>query len=572
MPRLVRRDVPSGVELPSTLHPVLRRVYAARGVRSEAELDYSLARLPSFESLRGIDEAVDLLAEALASGHRILVVADYDVDGATSCALAIRALSQMGAVDVRYLVPNRFEVGHGLSPELVEQAATLGPSLIMTVDNGISSLAGVEAARQRGIKVLVTDHHLPGNELPHAEAIVNPNLPEDEFPSKHLAGVGVTLYVLLALRARLRAVGWFGQRGIPEPNLAQWLDLVALGTVADVVPLDHTNRILVTQGLRRIRSGDALPGIRALLAIAGRRGRIGSADLGFAVGPRLNAAGRLTDMSVGVECLLTEDEERAARLAEQLDELNRERRAIERQMESEALRELEDLAIGDLDELPYGLCLFRESWHQGVIGILASRIKDRTHRPVITFAGDGPDRLKGSARSVAKVHVRDVLETISGRAPELLSKFGGHARAAGLTLPRSGFDEFSARFDEEVRRHLSAEDLEGTIRTDGQLEPVDLDIPLARALERGGPWGQEFPEPVFEGVFEVFSHRVLNDRHLKLVLRVDSGRLLNAIAFRTLPPDGFANSCRARLAYRLEVNEYQGNVTPQLVVQHLDLA
>ena len=567
---IIRRDVPAvSAGLPDDLNPVLRRVYAARAVTSADEVSYSLDGLLPLAALGGLSEAVELLHSTLKAGGRILIAGDFDADGATSCALCVRALRALGAADLQYLVPNRFEFGYGLTPEIVAVAAEREPALIMTVDNGISSIAGVDAAHAHGIKVLITDHHLPGETLPAADAIVNPNLPGDAFPSKSLAGVGVAFYVMLALRARLRTAGWFEQQGITEPNLAQYLDLVALGTVADVVPLDHNNRILVQQGLLRIRSGRCVAGIRALLE-AGRRNpaRAVAEDLGFVVGPRLNAAGRLDDMSLGIECLLTDDAGAATAMAQQLDTLNRDRREIESDMQSQALQIIAELDMR-VAELPTGLCLYEPGWHQGVIGILAARIRERFHRPVVAFARSGAGELKGSARSVPGLHIRDVLDAVATRHPSLVRKFGGHAMAAGLTLAETDYPAFASAFDTEVARHLSADELATVIWSDGQLSGAELTLHTAQSLRVAGPWGQGFPPPVFDGEFEILAQRVVGERHLKLSLKPasDSGHI-DAIAFNTqaLPP-----GCgHVRMAYRLDVNEYRGLVSPQLVIEHID--
>ena len=550
------------------LHPVLARAYALRQVTAPREVEYRLQHLLPMEGLKGMEEAVTLLQEVLLAEGHILVVGDFDADGATSCALALRALRSMGG-RVSYLVPNRFEYGYGLTPEIVAVAAARRPDLIVTVDNGIASLAGVEAAARRNIPVLVTDHHLPAERLPAAAAIVNPNQPGDDFPSKHLAGVGVIFYVMMALRARLRDSGWFAARGGEAPNMAALLDLVALGTVADVVPLDVNNRILVAQGLARIRRDHCCAGIRALLQVAGReRSAIGAADLGFALGPRLNAAGRLRDMSLGIECLLCDDEARALELARQLDALNRERRRIEGEMKAEALAHLETLELASGEALPRGLCLYHPQWHQGVIGILAARIKERLHRPVIVFARAGAGELKGSARSVPGLHIRDALDEVAARHPRLLSKFGGHAMAAGLSLREADYPDFSRAFDEVVCGHLREEDLQGVVLSDGELEAGDLNLEAALALREGGPWGQAFPEPVYDGVFEVLEQRVVGGHHLKLRLGHPGGGLpLDAIAFNT--DESACASERIHLAYRLDVNEYRGSRRPQLVIEHI---
>lgn len=553
------------------VHPVLRRVYAARQVLSREELTRSLKAVYDYRRLLGIDAAVERLVRALEHGERILIVGDFDADGATSTAVAVRALRQMGAAEVAYLVPNRFDYGYGLTPEIVAVATRSRPDLIITVDNGISSHAGVAAARDAGIDVLVTDHHLPAETLPPAVAIVNPNQPGDPFPSKCLAGVGVVFYVMAALRAALRARDWFATHALAEPNLAQWLDLVAVGTVADVVPLDRNNRILVSQGLARIRAGQCCAGISALLRRAGRDvDEVVAADLGFALGPRLNAAGRLEDMSVGIECLLSDTPEAADALAARLDELNRERRVIEEQMQAEAWTHLDELVGDDPDRLPYGLCLYQSAWHQGVIGIVASRIKDRLHRPVIAFADAGEGMLKGSARSVSGLHVRDALDAVAARHPGLLTKFGGHAMAAGLSLERERFETFSAAFDEEVRRHLSATDLQGLVHSDGELSAEELTLGLAEILRGAGPWGQGFPEPVFHGDFEVIEGRIVGERHLRLLLHASaSAAPVEAIAFNHGPEPVPERGERLRLVYRLDVNRYRGERRLQLIVLHL---
>jgi single-stranded-DNA-specific exonuclease len=553
------------------LHPVLQRIYRARQVTSARELEQTLDRLIPPAQLSHIDEAAALLAAALDRQWRILVVADFDADGATSCALAVRALRNLGALNVGYIVPNRFEYGYGLTPEIVALAAEQNPDLIITVDNGISSVDGVSEARRRGIEVLVTDHHLPGEALPAANVIVNPNQPGDAFPSKNLAGVGVIFYVMLALRAHLRQSGWLARHGIAEPNLAKLLDLVALGTVADVVPLDYNNRILVSQGLLRINQGGACPGIDALLRVAGRAPqRVTAMDLGYLVGPRLNAAGRLTDMSLGIECLLTDDAGSAQVMAEKLDALNHERRAIEARMQQQALAAVESLRL-DMAALPRGLCLFDESWHQGVVGLVASRIKEHTHRPVIAFAQVGDNELKGSARSVPGLHIRDALDAIAARHPELLSRFGGHAMAAGLTLQRMHLEPFRRAFDEEVCRHLSEDDLLGTIISDGELAAEDLSLSLAELLRAAGPWGQGFPQPLFDGWFDVLSQRVVGEKHLKLSLRSDRhAQAVDAIAFNSVRSGKPAACSRIHAAFRLDVNEYQGYRSLQLIIEHMD--
>ncbi len=567
---IVRRPpVTEPAQLPAGLPPVLQRVYAARHIVSSDELEYSLDRLQPPAQLGGLEAAVALLADAVSAGQRLLIVGDFDADGATSCALCMRALRGLGASDVHYLVPNRFEYGYGLTPEIVEVAAQQQPDLIITVDNGISSVAGVAAARAHGIRVLITDHHLPGEQLPQADAIVNPNLPNDAFPSKHLAGVGVAFYVMLALRAELRQQNWFAQQAIPEPNLGQLLDLVALGTVADVVPLDHNNRILVEQGLQRIRAGRSSPGIRALLEVARRTPtRCVATDLGFAAGPRLNAAGRLDDMSLGIECLLADTESVAHAMAAQLDGLNRERREIEADMQTQALAAIRELHL-DPAQLPVGLCLFDPDWHQGVVGILAARIKERYHRPVIAFARTDNGELKGSARSVAGLHIRDVLDAVATRHPGLVTRFGGHAMAAGLSLEEANFADFAVAFAAEVTRVMPADMLESVIYSDGSLEDSELSLATAHILRDAGPWGQGFPAPLFDDRFTVLEQRVVGEKHLKMVLRpVDGSGKIDAIAFNTPPLPAACTA--AHMAYRLDVNEYRGIESAQLIVEHIE--
>ncbi|MCO6440378.1 MAG: single-stranded-DNA-specific exonuclease RecJ [Nitrococcus mobilis] len=571
-----RRPIPATIEgLPQKLHPVLRRVYAARNVRGSADLEHGLSELHPPHLLSNVDAAAELLAGILMMQGRILIVGDFDADGATSTALAIRALRAMGAEAVDYLVPNRFDFGYGLSPEIVQVAQAGRPDVIVTVDNGISSFAGVAAANAAGIQVIITDHHLPGSRLPDAAVIVNPNLPGDLFPSKSLAGVGVIFYVMLALRTYLRATDWFTTRGSAEPNLAQLLDLVALGTVADMAVLDRNNRILVEQGLRRMRAGQACPGILALLAVAGRaHHRLVAADLGFAVGPRLNAAGRLEDMSRGVECLLTDCPQSALMIARELDAFNQQRREIEQEMQQQALASLEVLQTEfTAASLPRGLCLLDAGWHQGVIGILASRIKQRWHRPVIAFAPAADGTLRGSARSVPGLHIRDLLERVSSRNPGLIVKFGGHAMAAGLTLHQGDYDRFRLAFEASVAEMASEEIFERIVLTDGELEPDELDLSLARTLRMAGPWGQGFPEPVFDGVFAVVERRVVGEEHVRFRLQaLRSEAVLDAIAFGATRYGWDKVQGTVRLAFRLDVNEFRGRQSLQLVIEYLEPA
>jgi len=566
--RIESRPLPATLPDLGDLPPLLTRLYAARGVQSAAELDKGLARLMPYQQLKGMDAAVALLVNALQQQQRILIVGDFDADGATASSVGLLGLRMLGAAHVDYLVPNRFEYGYGLTPEIVAVALQRQPDLLITVDNGISSVDGVAAANAAGLPVLVTDHHLPGAELPAAAAIVNPNQPGCSFPSKALAGVGVIFYVLLALRAKLRELGWFTEQRA-EPNLAELLDLVALGTVADVVSLDANNRILVHQGLARIRAGRARAGLKAVLEVAGREAqRISSTDLGFILGPRLNAAGRLDDMSLGIECLICEDQALARDMAAQLDQLNHDRKAIEQGMQREALAKLKELA---LDDLPFGLCLFEPDWHQGVIGILAARLKERYFRPAIAFADAGDGLLKGSARSVAGLHIRDALDAVAAANPGLISKFGGHAMAAGLSLPQENFPAFAAAFDAEVRRLLTADDLTGRLLSDGRLVAEEFNLPLAHALRQAGPWGQHFPEPLFEGKFAIVQQRLVGEKHLKLLLRTECGtQTLDGIAFnidRERWPN--PNVQQVDLAFKLDVNEFRGRESVQLLISHI---
>ncbi len=566
--RIEPRPLPATLPFLGDLPPLLTRLYAARGVQSQAELDKSLARLIPFQQLKGIEAAVDLLVTALDERQRILIVGDFDADGATASTVGLLGLRLLGAAHVDYLVPNRFEYGYGLTPEIVEVALTREPHLLITVDNGISSVEGVAAAKAAGLKVLVTDHHLPGQELPAADAIVNPNQPGCAFPSKALAGVGVIFYVLMALRARLRSLGRYANQA--QPNIGDLLDLVALGSVADVVPLDANNRILVHQGLERIRAGRARPGIKAILDVAKREAsRITSTDLGFILGPRLNAAGRLDDMSLGIECLLTADPELARDMAVQLDDLNKDRKSIEQGMQREALAQLKDLPV---ESMPFGLCLFDPDWHQGVIGILASRMKDRYHRPTIAFANAGDGMLKGSGRSVQGFHIRDALSVVAAQHPDLMGKYGGHAMAAGLSLPQENFPLFAEAFDAEVRRQLREEDLTGRLLTDGALAMTEFNLELARALRDAGPWGQHFPEPLFHGVFQLLEKRIVGERHLKVVLKSECGSVkIDGIAFG-IDPQAWANARVdwVELAYKLDLNEFRGKESVQLMIAHIE--
>lgn len=554
------------------IHPILQRIFQARGITCAEELDRSLAKLPSPWLLSGMESMVGHLVEALTRQQRMTVVADFDADGATSCALAIKGLLLLGAKTVDFVVPNRFEYGYGLTPEIVGLVQKQKPDVLITVDNGISSIEGVQAAKALGIKVLVTDHHLPGEQLPAADAIVNPNLPKDSFPSRNLAGVGVMFYVLMALRSRLRDNNWFKEQQIDEPKLAQLLDYVALGTVADVVPLDSVNRILVYQGLQRIRSGHCQPGLSSLIEVSGRNQQsVFASDLGFAIGPRLNAAGRMDDMTLGIQCLLAEDPQRVKTMAMQLDELNSDRREIEGQMKNEAMTLLDEMKALDEKHLPAGVCLFDENWHQGVIGILASRIKDRLHRPVIAFAPAGPGEIKGSARSIPGVHIRDVLCDIAAAHPHLLTKFGGHAMAAGMSIKMHDYPPFALAFDEMVHKRLADLDLEQKIYTDDQLGPNELTLEFAELLQNSGTWGQDFPEPMFNGVFDVIQARIVGQHHLKLVLRQrGEQQLIDAIAFFVDRPEHWLGVRSINAVYKLDINEYRGTRSVQLVIHYLE--
>lgn len=540
------------------VHPLLARLYAARGVQDRSQIDYSLKALLPPDSMRGLADAAVMLADAIEADARLLIVADYDCDGATACAIGIRALRAMGA-NVSYLVPNRFEYGYGLTPEIVDLAAHAEPDMLITVDNGIASVEGVARANELGMSVLVTDHHLPGDELPAADVIVNPNQPGCTFPSKAIAGCGVMFYVMLALRAELRSRGAFDGR--EAPNLGNLLDLVALGTVADVVKLDHNNRILVTQGIQRIRAGNMVPGLRALFAAAGREpSQAQSFDLGFALGPRLNAAGRLSDMSLGIECLITDDFARALGLAQQLDAINRERREIEQGMQEDAEAQLAGIDIGESKSLS----LFHPDWHQGVIGIVASRIKERAHRPTIAFARGHEGEIKGSGRSISGLHLRDALDLVSKREPGLIIRFGGHAMAAGLTLLEPDLDRFRAAFERAVADMVEPSALTRTIETDGALEASLMNLNAATLIE-AETWGQGFPPPVFSDRFEVRNQRLLKDKHLKLAL-VKDGASFDAIWFNRAEP----LPARVTAAYRLDINEYQGVRRIQLMVEHAE--
>ena len=569
---ICRRPHVDDAHLSAVQPPLLRQIYASRGVQSMPELERSVKGMLDYRLLHGVDAATELLYQAMLAERQITIVGDFDADGATSTALSVLALRSLGANKVNFLVPNRFEDGYGLSPEVVVQAEALGAELIMTVDNGISSHSGIEEAHRRGIQVLVTDHHLPGDTLPDADAIVNPNLEQCAFPSKALAGVGVAFYLMLALRTRLREAHWFSERQLAEPNLAELLDLVALGSVADVVSLDANNRILIWQGLSRIRAGRCRPGITALLEIANKdRTQLVASDLGFALGPRLNAAGRLDNMSLGVALLLCDDMATARQLACDLDVLNQTRREIEQGMQQEALNLCQKLDQ-DHNLLPFGLALFHPEWHQGVVGILASRIKERFHRPVIAFAPAGDGIIKGSGRSISGLHMRDALERIDSRHPGLILRFGGHAMAAGLSIHEQRFDDFQRCFADIVTEWLEPSALQGKIWTDGPLPAEMMSMHTAELLRAAGPWGQNFPEPLFDGEFNLLQQRKVGERHLKMLLEpVDGGPLLDGIAFNVdtqIWPDPSVR--KVTLAYRLDINEFRGNRSLQLLVEHLE--
>ncbi len=567
-----RRAGKTDIDWPGHIHPVLKRVYAARSVGSATELDYGLNRLCNFESLDNIDKAAALLADLIQQQKYILIVSDYDADGATACALAIRGLTGMGATRVEYLVPDRFKHGYGLGRGVVELALDLNPDAIVTVDNGISSIEGVALARASNIEVIITDHHLPGKQLPDASAIVNPNLPGDRFPSKCIAGVGVMFYVLAALRVELRKRGWFAKRNLPEPNLAAFMDLVALGTVADVVPLDHNNRIMVSHGLSLIRSGRGIPGIRALFEVAGKDLKnVSAGDLGFVAGPRLNAAGRLADMSLGIECLISNDVDASYSMAQQLDTLNKQRRDIQDGMQQQAMQEVSRMHIATDREMPFGLCLYKADWHQGVIGILASKIKDRLQRPVIAFARDDEGIFKGSARSIAGINIRDVIDRIATEQPDLIITFGGHAMAAGLTIPERAYKEFSRMFNVLIEQQMRENGIDADIYSDGELGCEEFTMEVAELIRNAGPWGQGFPEPVFDGRFEIMDKRIVGENHLKLRVRAaGSTREIEAIAFNTTNRSWPKGTTGINAVYRLDINEYMGRRTPQLIVEYLE--
>ncbi|MED5412309.1 MAG: single-stranded-DNA-specific exonuclease RecJ [Pseudomonadota bacterium] len=560
-----------------SVHPLLQQVYRKRSIQSSNELELGLSNLLPPDGFKGMNKAVSLLVDCLQNKKRIVIVSDFDADGATSCVLAMNALRQMGVCHVDYIVPNRFQFGYGLTPEIVELAKHKKPDLLITVDNGISSIEGVRAANDLGIEVIITDHHISPDQLPKAQAIVNPNQVDCTFASKCIAGVGVIFYVMLALRSALREINWFKERNIEEPNLASQLDLVALGTVADVVALDRNNRILIDEGLKRIRIGRTRPGISALLQVADRQpGRLSASDLGFSLGPRLNAAGRLKDMSTGIECLLAESVSQAHPLALQLDELNQDRKQIEAAMRDQAFAVLNEISLEEAS-LPAAICLYDERWHQGVVGIVASRIKDKYYRPVIAFAradeklGKSAE-LKGSARSVAGFHIRDALDAVATKNPGLITKFGGHSMAAGLSLDLNNFEEFQKAFAAEAAALLSDDQLQAKILSDGVVKPEWFTLETAAAIDGAGPWGQEFPEPLFDGRFNLVQQRRIGERHLKMVLSPmqDSQRTVDAIAFNVSDEDWPAESVsEIEIAYRMSVNEFRGVINLQLMVEKI---
>ncbi|MFQ3198106.1 MAG: single-stranded-DNA-specific exonuclease [Paraglaciecola sp.] len=565
-----RRPLQTDSHLPDTLHPVLKQIYASRGITTANQLERSAKSLLHYRQLSGIEQAVTIIAHSLANNKRIIIVGDFDADGATSTALCMLALGMMGSNNHSYLVPNRFNFGYGLSPEIVEVAKDQGAEVILTVDSGIACLAGVDKAKALDITVVITDHHLAGATLPNADAIVNPNQPDCDFMSKNLAGVGVAFYLMLALRAHLRENRWFEQQNLAVPNLADLLDIVALGTVADVVQLDENNRILVHQGLLRIRSDKCRPGIQALIDVAGRdRRKMVASDLGFVLGPRLNAAGRLDDMSMGIECLLASSDAKARQIAVELDSLNTERREIESSMQQEAIKALESVQLTE-DNLPHGLVLYQRDFHQGVIGILAGRIKEKYFRPTVAFAHHDEHTLKGSARSIPGLHIRDLLEELSSRYPGVITKFGGHAMAAGLTLPADKLAEFRQHFDQLAKAYLDGKPLAGEWVSDGELAASELSITFAQRLKDGGPWGQGFVEPMFDGEFTLLEQRIVGHKHLKMMVKHPSGLLIDAIAFNvdtTIWPNPACNL--VSLAYKLDINEFRNRTSLQLLVEGL---
>ena len=566
---IIARENVNDSHLPSHLHPVIKQIYATRRVIDAQELDNGVATLHDYKLFKDIDKASALLVDALKAQSHILIVGDFDADGATSTATLMQGLQMFGFQNLDYLIPDRFSLGYGLSPALAEQIVQIKPDLVITVDNGISCIAGIDILKSVGIKVLVTDHHLQGEQLPNADAIVNPNRHECNFPSKSIAGVGVAFYLLIALRSLMREQGYFTQQA--PPNLANLLDIVALGTVADVVALDANNRTLVHQGLARIRSGKTRPGITALIEVANRNAaRLSASDFGFSLAPRLNAAGRLDDMSLGIACLLSNDINQARRIASELDSLNHARREIEQGMQAEAQAVLDRLAFTD-DNIPDAICLFQDDWHQGVIGILAGRLKEKYHRPTVIFAGGENGEIKGSCRSIEGLHMRDLLEGLNTAMPHLINKFGGHAMAAGLSIDEQNFNDFKKAFDAAVSAQLSEESKRCIVFTDGELPNDCFTMEFAQLLKQSGPWGQQFPEPVFEHTFELIQQRIVGEKHLKLVLKHQSGRLVDAIAFGIDVKEWPDTEARfVKVAYQLDINEFRGKFSLQLIVRELE--
>lgn len=573
--KIQRRPLISDINLPQSLHPIIKQVYASRGVTQQEELILNVAQLAPVDSLKDIELASQILHQAFVDDLNICIIGDFDADGATSTALMTEAFNLLGYKNHQFLVPNRFEFGYGLTPEIVDMAAVQGAQLLVTVDNGISCLAGVKHAKSLGLKVIVTDHHLPGKTLPYADAIVNPNQLECNFVSKSIAGVGVAFYLMLALRKYLREQQWFQVKQIDEPNIAQLLDLVALGTVADVVTLDNNNRILVSQGLKRIRAGQTRPGIQALLEIAGKnQQRIVASDFGFALGPRINAAGRLDDMSFGINCLLAKDLMIARTMAAELDELNKARRSIEQGMQLEAEKIMAVLNYEE-NNLPNAISLFQQDWHQGVIGIVAGRLKEKFHRPSIVFAAADIDKpngeIKGSARSIPGLHIRDLLEHIDSQHPQLIKKFGGHAMAAGLSIEANNFEQFQTLFNQYAGEWVAEEDLQGTLLSDGELSLSELNLSFAELLRESGPWGQNFAEPVFDDKFLIVQQRIVGEKHLKVVLQKDN-KVFDGIAFNidvTQWPNHKAS--HVHVAYKLDINEFRGKKTVQFMIEELQV-
>ena len=567
MPTLKTRPTTESNTL-SDLPDWLARILASRGVQQLSELEFDFKQMPSPEQMLGAVAAAEVLADAIAQQARILIIADYDVDGATSCTLVKQSLELLGAQNVGYLVPDRFKLGYGLSPAVVELALEFKPDWLITVDNGIASVAGVRAAKAAGLGVIVTDHHLPGNELPEADVIVNPNQPGCTFPTKTLAGVGVAFYVMLALRQELRRRDWFKSQSTAEPNLAQMLDLVALGTVADLVPLDHLNRLLVKQGLKRINQGLTRPGIKTILQLArGETEEVVAQDMGFAVAPRLNAAGRLDDMTLGIECLLSQTAAGALPLAERLNDWNVERRQIQQTMENEASNIAQSQAISDST---YTISLYSDNWHEGVVGLVASKIKDHYYRPTVVFApAEQAGLIKGSARSIKGIHIRDALDAVATRAPDVLQKFGGHAMAAGLTIEAQHLKAFSALFETVVQEVAEPETFDNVLWTDGELPAIALNLDTAQLIRHYGPWGQKFPEPLFRGTFLVLDTYVLKQRHLKFRLQTSAGKVIDAIAFNLSDDILSRHFEQIHIAYRLNVNHFRGQSKAQLMIEHI---